>query len=93
MFIATVLEGCFCVVLREMAARDIGISMTMLLALSFIPSAFMVYLINEKRSQQRHLQAISGVGNVLYWTASFFWDLVFFCSCEHATYNIMSVCL
>ncbi|KAK7500956.1 hypothetical protein BaRGS_00007836, partial [Batillaria attramentaria] len=59
----------------EAAATDVGIAMVILLALSFIPSAFMVYLVNERLSYERQTQAISGVGTVLYWTASFLWDL------------------
>lgn len=50
--------------------------MVVLLALSFIPSAFMVYLTNEKVSQEQHMQSISGVGAFLYWSASFIWDMV-----------------
>ena len=61
---------------REAGATDVGIAMVMLLALSFIPSAFMVYLTNEKVSQERHMQSISGVGTVLYWSASYIWDLM-----------------
>ena len=61
---------------RETAASDVGIAMVVLLALSFIPSAFMVYLTNERVSQERHMQSISGVGTKLYWTVSFLWDMV-----------------
>ncbi|KAL8581035.1 hypothetical protein ACOMHN_012686 [Nucella lapillus] len=60
----------------EASAKDIGIAMVILLALSFIPSAFMVYLTNEHVSQEKHLQSISGVGTILYWSASFLWDMI-----------------
>ncbi|XP_076450764.1 uncharacterized protein LOC143286815 isoform X2 [Babylonia areolata] len=60
----------------EASATDIGIAMVILLALSFIPSAFMVYVTNERVSQEKHLQSISGVGTFLYWSASLFWDML-----------------
>ena len=63
-------------VASEAGATDVGIAMVVLLALSFIPSAFMVYLTNERISQERHMQSISGVGTTLYWFTSFLWDMV-----------------
>ncbi|XP_070186023.1 uncharacterized protein [Littorina saxatilis] len=63
----------------ESGASDVGIAMVVLLALSFIPSAFMVFLTNERISQEQHMQSISGVGTVLYWFASYIWDMFVYC--------------
>lgn len=48
-------------------------------ALAFIPATYAVYLIGERASGFKHLQLISGVGRIVYWTATFLWDFACFC--------------
>ena len=57
---------------------DIGISLTILCAYSFIPAGFVVYIVREKISQEKRLQYVCGVRPFLYWFSSFIWDFVYY---------------
>lgn len=46
------------------------------LAFSIVPASFILLLIDEKTSQSKHLQFVSGVDPVLYWIINYLWDLV-----------------
>ncbi|XP_035829835.1 uncharacterized protein LOC101860234 [Aplysia californica] len=56
-------------------AADAGIAVLVVVAFSFIPGGFILYLINERTQKQRQLQNISGVGFFCYWIVSFIWDM------------------
>lgn len=47
-----------------------------ILALSFVPASFVLYLISERASGGKHLQRMAGVSGVTYWLATFCWDMV-----------------
>ena len=55
---------------------DTGIALTILCAYCFVPAGYVIYLIHERTKQEKLLQAISGVGSMLYWTSALLWDLV-----------------
>jgi hypothetical protein len=57
---------------------DIGISLTILCAYSFIPAGFVVYVVRERISQEKRLQYVCGVRPALYWFASFVWDFAYY---------------
>jgi hypothetical protein len=57
---------------------DIGISLTILCAYSFIPAGFVVYIVREKISQEKRLQYVCGVRPFLYWFSSFVWDFIYY---------------
>lgn len=57
---------------------DIGISLTILCAYSFIPAGFVVYVVRERISQERRLQYVCGVRPFLYWFAAFVWDFAYY---------------
>ncbi|RXN17183.1 retinal-specific ATP-binding cassette transporter-like protein [Labeo rohita] len=44
--------------------------------MSFVPASFVLYLIQEKVTQAKHLQFVSGVSPLVYWIANFFWDMI-----------------
>ena len=48
-------------------------------AFSFIPGGFILYLISERVQKQKQLQDISGVGFFMYWLIAFVWDLIVYC--------------
>ncbi|CAF1495205.1 unnamed protein product, partial [Rotaria sp. Silwood1] len=48
-------------------------------ALAFIPASFLVFLIDEHSTMSKHLQFISGVKGITYWSANFLWDLINYC--------------
>ncbi|CAF4160013.1 unnamed protein product, partial [Rotaria sp. Silwood2] len=45
-------------------------------ALAFIPASFLVFLIDENSTTSKHLQFVSGVKGITYWSANFLWDLI-----------------
>lgn len=44
--------------------------------MSFVPASFVLYLIQERVTQAKHLQFVSGVSPLVYWMANFLWDMV-----------------
>lgn len=57
---------------------DIGISLTILCAYSFIPAGFVVYVVRERITQEKRLQYVCGVKPFLYWLSSFVWDFTYY---------------
>ncbi|CAH1396659.1 unnamed protein product [Nezara viridula] len=60
---------------RFKAASALLHSVALIFALSFIPASFVIYLIEERVSNSKHLQFMSGVNWVLYWVEALFWDM------------------
>ncbi|XP_049603565.1 retinal-specific phospholipid-transporting ATPase ABCA4 isoform X1 [Syngnathus scovelli] len=52
------------------------VAICVIFAMSFIPASFVLYLIQERASQAKHLQFVSGVSPFIYWLSNFFWDMV-----------------
>ncbi|XP_064626259.1 phospholipid-transporting ATPase ABCA1-like isoform X3 [Lineus longissimus] len=55
---------------------DVLIAICVIFALSFIPASFVLYLIEERTSNSKHLQFVSGVSPYIYWCANIVWDLM-----------------
>ncbi|KAM9713003.1 retinal-specific phospholipid-transporting ATPase ABCA4a isoform 3-T3 [Menidia menidia] len=55
---------------------DVVVAICVIFAMSFVPASFVLYLIQERVTQAKHLQFVSGVSPLVYWTANFLWDLV-----------------
>lgn len=55
---------------------DAVVAICVIFAMSFIPASFVLYLIQERATQAKHLQFVSGVSPLVYWTANFLWDMV-----------------
>ncbi|XP_061538807.1 phospholipid-transporting ATPase ABCA1 isoform X2 [Phycodurus eques] len=55
---------------------DVLVSVCVVFAMSFVPASFVLFLIEERASKAKHLQFVSGVQPVLYWVASFCWDML-----------------
>ncbi|CAH8583113.1 unnamed protein product [Dicrocoelium dendriticum] len=47
-----------------------------LLALSFIPSSLVTFLVLETHTDAKHLQFVSGLNVYLYWFSAFLWDIL-----------------
>lgn len=58
---------------------DVLVSICVIFAMSFVPASFVLFLIEERVSKSKHLQFVSGVKPILYWTANFVWDMVSLC--------------
>ena len=47
-----------------------------IIAMSFVPASFAVFLVHERKIKAKHLQFISGVHPLTYWISNYFWDMV-----------------
>ncbi|KAJ1524618.1 hypothetical protein ONE63_011102 [Megalurothrips usitatus] len=53
-------------------------AITVIFAMSFVPASFVMYLVEERMGQSKHLQLVSGLRPYIYWLQSYTWDLVSF---------------
>lgn len=70
---------------------DIGISLTILCAYSFIPAGFVVYVVRERISQEKRLQYVCGVRPFVYWFAAFVWDFAYYLVIISLTIAVIAV--
>ena len=61
---------------RSQGVTYLSVAIFVILALSFVPASFLVYLVEDRVSKSKHLQLVSGLNPIVYWTANFTWDLV-----------------
>lgn len=57
-------------------AGDAGIAIIILVGFIFIPTSFVFYIVRERVCEEKHLQRTFGVGPLLYWLSSLFWDVI-----------------
>ncbi|XP_072234331.1 retinal-specific phospholipid-transporting ATPase ABCA4a [Leuresthes tenuis] len=55
---------------------DAVVAICVIFAMSFVPASFVLYLIQERVTQAKHLQFVSGVSPLVYWIANLLWDMV-----------------
>ncbi|KAK2120757.1 ATP-binding cassette sub- A member 2 [Saguinus oedipus] len=55
---------------------DVVIAIFIIVAMSFVPASFVVFLVAEKSTKAKHLQFVSGCNPVIYWLANYVWDMV-----------------
>ncbi|XP_061877711.1 retinal-specific phospholipid-transporting ATPase ABCA4-like isoform X1 [Entelurus aequoreus] len=55
---------------------DAVVAICVVFAMSFVPASFVLYLIQERVTQAKHLQFVSGVSPLVYWMANFLWDML-----------------
>ncbi|CAB1115344.1 ABC [Ectocarpus sp. CCAP 1310/34] len=53
-----------------------NVTFYILIAFSFVPAAWMAYIVREKETKCKHQQVVSGVGLEAYWLSSYLWDFV-----------------
>uniref|UniRef100_A0A7M5XMD2 ABC transporter domain-containing protein n=1 Tax=Clytia hemisphaerica TaxID=252671 RepID=A0A7M5XMD2_9CNID len=46
--------------------------------MAFVAASFIVFLVQERSSKAKHLQFVSGVDPISYWTSSYLWDMINF---------------
>jgi len=46
------------------------------MAASFVAASFVTFIVTEKTSKAKHIQFVSGVDSVVYWSATFCWDFI-----------------
>ncbi|XP_063284422.1 retinal-specific phospholipid-transporting ATPase ABCA4 isoform X1 [Pelobates fuscus] len=55
---------------------DVVVAICVIFAMSFIPASFVLYLIQERVSNAKHLQFVSGVSPTVYWFTNYTWDIM-----------------
>lgn len=58
------------------SGTDLTVAINVIIALSFVPASFVLYLVNERTSKSKHLQFVSGVTPPIYWLSTFFWSVL-----------------
>lgn len=61
---------------RQNLGFQIGFNLAF--GMSFLAASFVIFLIQERSTKAKHLQFVSGVNFITYWTASAIWDYVLF---------------
>lgn len=54
---------------------DVIISIFTIVAMSFVPASFVLFLVYERSTKSLHLQFLIGLNPLLYWLTNFIWDL------------------
>eukprot|EP00794_Sanderia_malayensis_P015936 gene15936-17537_t len=54
---------------------DVVIAIFVIIAMSFVPASFVIFLVTERVSKAKHLQFVSGVDPITYWLTNFLWDM------------------
>ena len=52
------------------------IAIAVLFGMAFMATSFIIFLIKERSVGAKHLQVVSGVGPVAYWSSTFVWDII-----------------
>lgn len=60
----------------RLQGTDVLIAIFIIVAMSFVPASFVLFLVYERYTKAKHLQFVSGVNAVIYWVANYFWDMV-----------------
>ena len=55
---------------------DLFVAIFMIFALSFIPASFLVFTLEERETNTKQLQFVSGIKPYIYWISNFIWDLI-----------------
>ncbi|KAL8576510.1 hypothetical protein ACOMHN_003068 [Nucella lapillus] len=58
------------------SAVDVIVAICVIFAMSFVPASFVLFLIEERVSNSKHLQFVSGVSPGIYWLTNFAWDMM-----------------
>lgn len=53
---------------------DLSVAIFIIFALSFIPASFLVFLVDERHTNSKQLQFVSGLRPCVYWACNFVWD-------------------
>ncbi|XP_071097331.1 ATP-binding cassette sub-family A member 2-like isoform X1 [Haliotis cracherodii] len=58
-----------------MEGSDVLIAIFIIVAMSFVPASFVVFLVYEKSTKAKHLQFVTGINPVMYWLGNYVWDM------------------
>merc|ERR1719183_260611 len=52
--------------------------MFVMIAFSFLPASYALFVVRERETKAKHQQTVSGVSNFAYWTSTWLWDFTSF---------------
>ena len=52
------------------------IAIFVIVAMSFVPASFVLFLVYERSIKAKHLQFVSGMDPLVYWLSNYVWDMV-----------------
>lgn len=64
----------------DLTSNGVGLNVAfnLLFGMAFLASSFVVFVVHERNNGAKHVQFVSGVDPLSYWTASWAWDLINF---------------
>lgn len=54
---------------------DVLIAIFIIVAMSFVPASFVLFLVYERSIKAKHLQFVSGMDPLIYWLSNYVWDM------------------
>lgn len=54
---------------------DVLIAIFVIVAMSFVPASFVLFLVYERSIKAKHLQFVSGMDPLIYWVSNYVWDM------------------
>ena len=55
---------------------DVLVAIMLILAMGFVPASFVIFLIEDKQSDSKHVQLVSGLKPFIYWLGNYTWDCI-----------------
>lgn len=59
-----------------LSGTDVVIAVFIIVAMSFVPASFLLFLVAERSSGAKQLQLLGGATPFLYWLSNFIWDQI-----------------
>ena len=76
-FSAKISINCFIILIFfRRSGTNVVIAIFVIVAMSFVPAGFVVFLVTERSTSSKHLQFVCGLDPVIYWLSNYFWDMV-----------------
>ncbi|XP_071820131.1 ATP-binding cassette sub-family A member 2-like isoform X3 [Apostichopus japonicus] len=60
----------------QQESTEVLIAIFIIIAMSFVPASFVIFIVTERSSKAKLVQFLSGVSPLVYWTSNFFWDMM-----------------
>ena len=60
------------------SGTNVVIAIFVIVAMSFVPAGFVVFLVTERSTSCKHLQFVCGLDPIIYWLSNYLWDMVCF---------------
>ena len=61
---------------QTQSTADLTTAINVIIALSFVPAGFLVFLVTERANKSKHLQFVTGCNPAVYWLANFVFDYI-----------------